>query len=111
MASEVPMLVWTAWNNGKNHPSGAGYGLKVPIDDADRFFDRRWKTVCVELQNGVTTELNLAKKSFWTSTCHELISRDIGRWLRERRLAPWRSGAPPKLRIEIAGERRFRVTG
>jgi hypothetical protein len=39
----------TAWNNGSFHSSGAGYGFKVPIDDRDRFFERSWGSVVVEL--------------------------------------------------------------
>jgi hypothetical protein len=42
-------MEWTAWNNGSFHSSGAGYGFKVPIDDRDRFFERSWGSVVVEL--------------------------------------------------------------
>jgi len=107
-------LVWTAWNNGRQLSSGAGYGLKVPIGDRDRHFKRQWATVLVEFPRPggfAAAECNTGKESFWTETCHELISRDIGKWLRGKRLAPWPSRQPPKLRIEIVGERRFRVMG
>lgn len=107
-------LIWTAWNNGTHLKSGAGYGFKISIPDRDRFFDRRWRSVFVELPgaNGNTeTEVNIAKPSFWSDTCHELISRDIGQWLRENGHAPWRRGRPPKVRVDLAGERRFRVQG
>lgn len=107
-------LIWTAWNSGKHHSSGAGYGIKVPIVDRDRCFKPQWLTVSVELPVAgrfVKVECNTAKTSFWTETCHELISRDIGKWLRERGLAPWPRGRPPKLKVEVLGERSFRVTG
>lgn len=99
---------WTAWNNGSHATSGAGYGLKVPASDRDQRFDRRWKTVVVELPDGNEVEVNVAKASFW-STCRELIHRDIGRWLRASGRAPWQSGSPPSVSVEVAGARRFRV--
>jgi len=108
------MLIWTAWNNGSHLPSGAGYGLKVPIVDRDAHFDRAWTSVTLELLGPATTsevELNIAKPSFWNETCHELISQEIGRWLRSTGLAPWPPGQPPKINVEVVGERRFRVTG
>lgn len=105
-------LTWTAWNNGTHLKSGAGYGFKVPIPDRDRFFERRWRSVILELPavTGHTeTEVNVAKASFWSDSCHELISRDIGKWLRANGLATWRLSQPPKVRVELVGERRFRV--
>jgi len=94
--------------------TGAGYGFKVPIADREKYFKREWATVLIELpvpSGFATVECNTAKDSFWTETCHELISRNIGSWLRDKRLAPWPLRQPPKLRIEIVGERRFRVMG
>jgi hypothetical protein len=34
----------TAWNNG-----GATYGLEVHVSDRDRYFDRGWRNVVLEL--------------------------------------------------------------
>jgi hypothetical protein len=107
-------LIWTAWNSGTHLKSGAGYGFKVPIRDRDRFFDRKWRSVVLELPTAsghTEIEVNVAKDSFWTEKCHELISRDIGQWLRSNGLAPWRRGRPPKVNVEAVGERRFRVNG
>ncbi len=107
-------LIWTAWNSGTHLESGAGYGFKVPISDRDTLFEREWKSVILELPaaNGYTkTEVNIAKASFWSKTCHELIKRDIGQWLRSSGHAPWLRGHPPKVRVEVVGERRFRVDG
>jgi hypothetical protein len=105
-------LIWTAWNNGSHLSSGGGYGLKVPIADRDAHFNRGWSTVVLEIprQGGFEEiELNIAKPSFWNETCHELISQEIGRWLRSEGLAPWPPGQPPKIKVAILGERRFRV--
>jgi hypothetical protein len=107
-------LVWTAWNNSKHHKSGAGYGLKVPVDDRDRYFKPEWSSVILELptKSGFAeVSLNTNKPSFWNKSCHELISREIGRWLRNAALAPWPTQHPPKFEVEVRGERRFRVLG
>lgn len=106
-------LVWTAWKNG-NHKSATDYGLRVPIPDRDRLFDKRWQTVILELpaDHGFTeVEVNVSKASFWSARCHELISKEIGRWLHANDLVPWRTHRPPKVIVEQAGERRFRVKG
>lgn len=56
----------TAWNDGKQLESGAGYGLKLSIDDRDEYFSKEWSTVFVELPNSdVPIEINIAKPSFW----------------------------------------------
>jgi len=106
-------LVWTAWKNG-SHESATDYGLKVPIADRDRLFDKRWQTVVLELpaEHGFAeVEVSVSKASFWTAKCHELISKEIAHWLRARRLIPWQTHRPPKLLVEEMGPRRFRVKG
>src|SRR5438552_1396852 len=95
-------LVWTAWKNG-SHESGTAYGLKVPIADRDRLFDKRWQTVVLELpaESGFAeVEVSVSKASFWTAKCPELISREIADWLRARCLVPWPTHRPPKLLVE-----------
>lgn len=107
-------LTWTAWNNGKHLTSGAGYGLKVPINDRDMYFERNWSKIILELPKppGYTeVEVNISKTSFWNKGCHELICRDIGIWLRDLGLAPWPSRNPPKLQIQVVVENRFRIKG
>lgn len=107
-------LIWTAWKSGKHGQSGVGYGLKVPIVDRDEHFCQEWQTVVLELpeENGsAEVEVNIAKKSFWNDSCHELISKKIGLWLQKKSLAPWPMNSPPRIAVELAGERRFRVIG
>jgi len=107
-------LVWSAWNNGEHRKSGAGYGLKVPIGDRNRFFKKGLASVILELptKDGLSeVSLNTDKPSFWNDECHELISQEIGRWLRNARMAPWPPRQPPKLSIEVISENRFRVLG
>ena len=55
------MIIVTAWNNGKHHESGAGYGFKLNATDRDREIDRSWKSVVVELPNSVKVEANIDK--------------------------------------------------
>ncbi len=43
-------MIVTAWNNGRHHASGAGYGLKVAIADRDRYFDPEVASVVLELK-------------------------------------------------------------
>ena len=100
----------TAWNSGKHFESGAGYGLKLSIEDGDAFFDTNWTTVFVQLpNNGEEIEINIDKPSFWNKTCRELISQDIGKWLRSEDLAPWTRGKPPKFELHPNGDKKFRV--
>ncbi len=100
----------TSWNSGKHLESGAGYGLKLSIEDRDTFFDKNWTTVFVQLpNNGEEIEINIAKPSFWNKTCRELISQDIGIWLRSEDLAPWTKGKPPKFELLPNGDKKFRV--
>lgn len=105
-------MKWTAWSNGAGSSSGAGYGLKVSKEDRDRYFDPTWPTVALELPSADGFEavaLNVAKRSFWNSSCREVIDRRIGLWLIARGLAPWPPRHPPKLTVEVVGPRRFRV--
>ena len=101
----------TAWNNGAHHTSGAGYGLKVDALDRDRYFSRSWPTIILELPGQTDpVEVNVAKASFWSNTCRELISRDIGKWLIDHKYAPWGHGRPPKFQLKKVGERRFKLS-
>lgn len=103
-------MIWTAWNNGSHHTTGAGYGFKIAAADRDRHFQREWDSVIVELlqTSGVlTVEVNIGKQSFWGEQCREVIHQDIGRWLRDSGHAPWPPGSPPRFEVEPLGSRRF----
>jgi hypothetical protein len=103
-------IVATAWNNGKHHRTGAGYGLKVSVADRDTSFERRWGTVALWLPDlDHSIHVSIGKDSFWNSTCRELISKDIGRWLLKSRLAPWPPGDPPRLMLRPVGDGAFEV--
>jgi hypothetical protein len=112
MMAKPTTLVWAAWNNGQHRASGAGYGLKVPREDRDAYFHRSWTSVTVILpvdEGTQVVEVNIAKASFWTEACRELISVEIGKWLIARGLAPWPDRRPPRLVVVQDAVRRFVV--
>lgn len=96
-----------AWNNGRHHASGAGYGIKLSPEDRDRVFMREWKTVQLEVPGQGITPVPVSE-SFWRR-CSELRCVALGRWLRESGLAPWPKGKPPTLVIEQVQGDTFRV--
>ncbi|PWB56027.1 MAG: hypothetical protein C3F13_02900 [Anaerolineales bacterium] len=101
-------MIVTPWTNGSPLPSGAGYGVKINVDDRNRYFQKEWQTVFVYLDGQPDpVEINVAKKSFWTKTCGELISAEIGRWMIKNSLAPWYANNPPKLILELIENNRF----
>ncbi len=58
-------MIVTAWNNGRHHTSGAGYGLKVGAADRDRFFDSAANAVVLDLEGWVApVTVNIDKASF-----------------------------------------------
>ena len=106
-------MLWTAWNNGRYHRSGAGYGFRVDAHDRDRHFLSSWGTVLVELPSphAVAAKININKDSFWGRECRELISMEVGMWMIQGGHARWPTGSPPKFRVHLAGPRRFVVLG
>ena len=103
-------MIVTAWNNGSWHESGAGYGVKVDLEDRDRHFVRNCGAVEIEIEGADTpATVNIDKDSFWNQTCRELISKEIGRWMIESGLAPWPPYNPPELKLTVIGGNRFRL--
>jgi hypothetical protein len=103
-------FIATAWNNGKHHTTGAGYGLKISVADRDTFMRRAWGSVDLHLSGAAEPiRVNIAKDSFWSDTCRELISQHIGHWLIAQGLAPWPDGKPPRFRLVPRHPRGFDV--
>ncbi len=99
-----------AWNNGRHHGSGAGYGVKLKAEDRDRYFQRTWTTVSIELEGEVVPiSVNVGKASFWSPVCRELINQAIGAWLIKHRRAPWPTGEPPSLDLIPSGGDHFHL--
>lgn len=83
-----------AWSSG----SGT-YGIRVGIPNRDRYFDRAWKQIDVEI-NGRFCKFMLTP-GFWNK-CPEF--RDSGStvirdWLQQNNLLPWPIGHPPQLQL------------
>jgi hypothetical protein len=105
-------MIVTAWNNGQHHKSGAGYGLKISIEDRDAYFKKEWEHIIVEMPdypNFKLVKVNVNKPSFWNESCRELISKDIGIWMINNGYAPWEKEKPPKFRMEHLSENRFSI--
>jgi hypothetical protein len=99
----------TGWHNGgPERTKPAGYGVRLAKSDCDGYFRQTWPAVTVELGNGRKVTVRLTG-TFWT-TCHELRSAEIGRWLLDEGLAPWTRGHPPALNLERTADRVFRLT-
>ena len=102
------MIVAFGWNNGSpDNRTGAGYGIRLSKEDRDRYFQREWDSVEIELENGELVKVRLSN-SFWRR-CVELRSSKIGRWMLENGYAPWPKGSPPKFKLIPAGERKFKL--
>jgi hypothetical protein len=100
----------TAWNNGEHHASGAGYGIRVNAIERDKYFQRSWKIVFVSLPGKEQeVEVNIAKSSFWSDTCRELINREFGRWFIENGYTPWPRRGPPKFNLLHESGNHFRL--
>lgn len=103
-------MIVNAWNRGDHRPDRNGYGLKIDRLDRDRYFVREWGTILMELEGEAQpVEVNIDKDSFWNSTCRELISVKIGKWLIKNGLAPWPFRKPPVLEMIHIRERHFRL--
>jgi hypothetical protein len=106
-------MIWTAWNNGKKHPKGVGYGFKIGAEDRDRYFKRYWRLIEIELPSpsgNIVAKVNVGKESFW-SGCRELISEVIGRWMLDEGFTPWRAHKPPKFKVDLLKAGSFRIIG
>ena len=103
------MFVGTAWNNDSHQTSGAGYGIKLTPRDRDKYFRRPEVFLNLEGRTG-NIPVNTDKPSFWNDACRKLISKVVGLWLISNGKAPLEKGRPPKLQLEPAGKRTFKVT-
>ena len=109
---KLPMtnITGTGWKNGGGFPPGdSGYGIKIDETlDRRRYFARGQIKLHLDgFPNPIF--VNIDKKSFWTPSCGELISVEIGRWMRAKGLIPWTSGNPPKFTLAAISPREFEI--
>lgn len=99
----------SGWSKGSaNNRTGAGYGVGIKRRDRDRYFQRNWGSVEVVLDDGKVVDVSLSEK--FRTTCPELRSSAIGRWMLDRGVIPWAKGKPPQFYLEPVEDRRFRLT-
>ena len=105
------MMIVTAWNNGAHHASGAGYGFQLTAEDRERFINKGWSSLVLELEGSPTQlQVNIKKVSFWRRQCGEVINQDIGVWFLGSGLAPWPKNYPPKFAMTQLMGNRFSIT-
>lgn len=99
-------MIWTAWTNGQS-----GFGLKVPKNDIDCYFDKSWTEIILELPYKNFISCNINKKSFWNKTCRELISKKIKEWFIEKNIIGWteKGNPPPKFEIKQMIDNHFKI--
>jgi hypothetical protein len=103
-------MIVTAWNTGAHSRNGSGYGFKVSTTDRDLHFKPDWDVIVLELEGEEPFEVNINKETFWSEACRELISPEIGTWLRQHGMAPWPKGNPPRFAMDPVEENRFSVS-
>jgi len=104
-------MIVTAWNNGAHSRNGAGYGFKVSVVDRDEHFKQEWESIVLQIEGDEQLhEVEINKEGFWSEDCREIRSAAIGKWLRQRGLAPWPKGNPPFFVLDPVEDNRFSVS-
>ncbi len=97
----------TTWNNGNYNKSGAGYGILIPKRERDKYFNRKWDRVKIHIED-TSVEIKL-RDTFWT-TCNELRSKEIGKYLLKNGLGVWEKWKPHKLTLEVVNNNEFTIS-
>jgi len=95
----------TGWNNGSYSGTGAGYGIRIGKKNRDLYFDKKWNETIIEIEGYKSISASIAP-TFWT-TCPELRSKYIGKWMIFNRIAPWAGRKTPELILEQKEENHF----
>lgn len=99
------------WNNGSHHSSGAGYGIKLSLFDREANFSPDWGIVLLFLEgNDNPIEVNVAKRSFWSKSCGELIHKGIGNWFQQNGISSWAKGMPYNVYLYHLKDNQFKVS-
>ena len=102
-------IIVSAWNNGRRNKTGGGYGVRIKRKDREKYFQKNWSSVIIELEGEDEVEVSVSP-SFW-GKCRELRKKEIGKWLINNKLAPWKKFNPPKLILEQISNNKFRLSG
>lgn len=102
-------MIVTGWSMGSpNLRTGTGFGVRLSVADRDQQFCRSWHSLTVLLEGGAGIQVNISP-SFWRG-CSELRSKEIGRWMLDRGLAPWAQGRPPRLELSVVRDSVLRLS-
>ena len=96
----------SVWKGG----SAGIHGIRVGRANRDRYFDRSWAEVEVEI-DGTVHRFGLMP-AFWNK-CPEFRDRGepiIRIWLTAQGLISWPKVSPPQLTLEPLGRNRFRLS-
>jgi len=84
----------TAWKNGPLGTSGLIFGIRVGVENAHEFFEKRWTEVIIEVgRSAATCRLSA---TFWSS-CPELRNALFEEWMRAQNLIPWKPQNPNRI--------------
>lgn len=102
-------MIVTGWHNGSpDIKTGEAFGIRIRPEDRDQYFNRRWEVVKLEMDTVKVFRVRLSR-GFW-GNCTELRSKWLGKWMLEKRLAPWPKSSPPKMRLEPSGDELFMLS-
>ena len=102
------MIVF-GWHNGSpDDITGTGYGLKIQQEDRDKFFQKKWKSINIIINSKQSVNVKISK-SFWKE-CIELRNSAIGKWMIDKKLAPWSKGNPSRFNMELIGNKQFQLS-
>ena len=93
---------WSAWNDGTHLQSGDGYGIAIPLEDRDRYFQRGWHSIEIEFPGLKLVTVEVDEPSLWADTTPVLVGKGIGVWLIKNGLAPWsKKSGPPRIGVQM----------
>ncbi len=96
-------MIVSTWSNGRG-----SYGVKIAMKDRLAFFKKDWQSIALTLEGfQQTISVNIDKESFWTVTCGELISKDIGLWLKANNIDTWPPRKPHHLELKPLPNNQF----
>ncbi|HMN61103.1 MAG TPA: hypothetical protein PJ988_12100 [Anaerolinea sp.] len=104
-------MIVIAWNNGAHSRTGIGYGFRVNHDDRAQFFKPEWDEILLEIDGEAEpVKVALDKEAFWSEKGQDLVSVELGKWLRKNGLAPWPRQSPPVFVLDPVQDNRFKVS-
>lgn len=99
-------MIVTTWNNGGFSDDGIGYGIRFSKGNMAFLKQHGWNELILQLgYNGVEVHCKI-NDTFWT-TCPEVRSKMIGRFLIINNMGKWVTGKPFKLSLFQLEENRF----